>query len=192
MTAIMDEDISEDDDFAVTLSGKTDGIDDALITWCSQLMVQGLSVPEIRRRLAEAGLTDSSLSPGEWKRLMRLARTGSEELRWMVVCKAELDAPDWLRLDSYQRRRRTMAKMEAVIESAHSQADTVSKLNQVSFMLAGLNKAQDSMDSMTGAKDAKPAVVVNIGYDPLEQMRTVIQEVVDVEVVDDEDGVEDE
>ena len=110
-------------------------------------------------------------------------------MRWLTVAKAELDDTDWLRLDSYARRRRTLAKMEAVVESAHGQADTVSKLNQVSFMLGGLTKMQDSMDAMTGAKDAKPAVVVNIGYDPLEQMRTVIQEVT-FEVVDEDDEEE--
>jgi len=40
------------------------------------------------------------------------------------------------------------------------------------------------MDKLTGATDSKPQVVVNIGYDPLEQMRTVIQkEVVDIEPI---------
>ena len=114
-------------------------------------------------------------------------------MRWLTVAKAELDDTDWLRLDSYARRRRTLAKMEAVVTSAHAQADTVSKLNQVSFMLGGLTKMQDSMDAMTGAKDAKPAVVVNIGYDPLEQMRTVIQDA-SFEVVEEEEdeGVSDE
>jgi hypothetical protein len=35
---------------------------------------------------------------------------------------------------------------------------------------------------MSGAQDAKPQVIVNIGYDPLEQMREVLQkEIIDIE-----------
>ena len=82
-----------------------------------------------------------------------------------------------------------MARLEAVIESAHEQSDSVSKLNQVSFMIAGLIKAQESMDSFTGAKEAAPQVQINIGYDPQEQFREVIQkeiEIVDVEPVEDD------
>jgi len=52
----------------------------------------------------------------------------------------------------------------------------VSKLNNVSFMVNGLVKQQDAMDKMSGAQDAKPQVVVNIGYDPIEQFRAVVQE----------------
>ena len=188
----MTEDVSDDFDLEKVDDGKTEGIEDGLIRWVAQLKVQGLKDSDVRRKLVEAGMIDASLPPGRWKRLMRLSKREAEEMRWLTVARAELDDTDWLRLDSYARRRRTLAKMEAVVHAAHGQADTVSKLNQVSFMLGGLTKMQDSMDAMTGAKDAKPAVVVNIGYDPLEQMRTVIQEVVDVEVVDDEDGVEDE
>jgi hypothetical protein len=68
-----------------------------------------------------------------------------------------------------------MARLEAVIESAHGLADSVSQLNSVSFMVGGLMKAQDSMDSFTGAKEAAPLVQVNVGYDPLAQFREVIQ-----------------
>ena len=63
----------------------------------------------------------------------------------------------------------------------------MSKLNQVSFMIAGLIKAQESMDSFTGAKEAAPQVQINIGYDPQEQFREVIQkeiEIVDVEPIE--------
>ncbi len=189
----MDEDVSDDFDLVEVDDGKTEGIDDALIRWCAQLKVQGMKDVDIRRKLVEAGMINTSLAPSHWKRLMRLSKQEAEEMRWLTVAKAELDDTDWLRLDSYARRRRTLAKMEAVVTSAHAQADTVSKLNQVSFMLGGLTKMQDSMDAMTGAKDAKPAVVVNIGYDPLEQMRTVIQDA-SFEVVEEEEdeGVSDE
>ena len=189
----MTEDVSDDFDLEKVDDGKTEGIEDGMIRWVAQLKVQGLKDSDVRRKLVEAGMIDASLPPGRWKRLMRLSKREAEEMRWLTVARAELDDTDWLRLDSYARRRRTLAKMEAVVHAAHGQADTVSKLNQVSFMLGGLTKMQDSMDAMTGAKDAKPAVVVNIGYDPLEQMRTVIQDAT-FEVVEDEDdeGVEDD
>ena len=46
-------------------------------------------------------------------------------------------------------------------------------------------KQQDQLDKMSGAQDAKPQVVVNIGYDPLEQMREVIgKEIIDIEAND--------
>ena len=68
-------------------------------------------------------------------------------------------------------------------------ADNVSSLNNVSFMVAGLVKQQDAMDKMSGAQDAKPQVVVNIGYDPIEQFREVVQQElrtidVDAEVIE--------
>ena len=57
-------------------------------------------------------------------------------------------------------------------------------------------KAQESLDKFTGAQEAAPAVVVNLGYDPLEQFRTVVQskikeheepvKVIDVESVADD------
>ena len=43
-------------------------------------------------------------------------------------------------------------------------------------MVGGLIKAQESMDKFTGAQEAAPQVVVNVGYDPMEQFRTVIQD----------------
>ena len=71
--------------------------------------------------------------------------------------------------------------MERLIIKAEEQADTVSKLGQVSFMVGGMMKQQDQLDKMSGAQDAKPQVVVNIGYDPLEQMREVIgKEIIDI------------
>ena len=59
-------------------------------------------------------------------------------------------------------------------------------------MVAGLIKAQESMDSFTGAKEAAPQVVVNVGYDPLAQFREVIQkeiDIVDVEPIEDDEEV---
>ena len=75
-----------------------------------------------------------------------------------------------------------MERMERLIIKAEEQADTVSKLGQVSFMVGGLIKQQDGLDKMSGAQDAKPQVIVNIGYDPLEQMREVLQkEIIDID-----------
>jgi len=65
--------------------------------------------------------------------------------------------------------------LESIIDEAHDQADSVGKLNQVSFMVGGLLKAQESLDKFTGAQEAAPQVVVNLGYDPLEQFRSVVQ-----------------
>ena len=96
---------------------------------------------------------------------------------------------DWLRLDSYARRKRMLSLTEGIIHQAHAMADNVSALNNVSFMVGGLVKQQDAMDKMSGAQDAKPQVVVNIGYDPIEQFREVVQEElrtidVDAEVIE--------
>ena len=38
------------------------------------------------------------------------------------------------------------------------------------------------MDKFTGAQEAAPQVVVNVGYDPLQQFREVIQE--EIQVID--------
>jgi hypothetical protein len=65
---------------------------------------------------------------------------------------------------------------EGIVHQAHAMADNVSALNNVSFMVQGLVKQQDAMDKMSGAQDAKPQVVVNIGYDPIDQFRQVVQE----------------
>ena len=107
---------------------------------------------------------------------MSLAQQQAEDMQDLAISKAELADTDWLRLDSYSRRRRNIARLEGIILQAHSLADNVSKLNNVSFMIGGLMKAQDALDKMSGAQDAKPQVVVNIGYDPMEQFRQVVQE----------------
>ena len=68
-----------------------------------------------------------------------------------------------------------MARLEGLIEKSISESDSVSKMNSTSFMIGGLLKAQNDMDAFTGAKEAAPQVQVNIGYDPMDQFRTVIQ-----------------
>ena len=109
-------------------------------------------------------------------------------MRSLVISRAELGNTDWLRLDSYSRRKRTLERIEDLVEYSMEQVDSVSKANSVSFMAAGLMKAQDSMDKFSGAAQAAPAVVVNVGYDPMDQFRTVIQAeatIIDVEEVPD-------
>ena len=170
-----------DDEYALS---PADQDREDLVVWMAQQLVRGYTPPQIRRRLYEAQL-DTLLPQGEFTALMREAQTSSNQFRHLAIAKAEMDDTDWNRLDSFARRKRALVRMEAIVESAHGQADTVSKLNQVSFMVGGLVKQQDSMDKLTGATDSKPQVVVNIGYDPLEQMRTVIQkEVVDIEAIE--------
>lgn len=152
------------------------------------LMAQGYKDSEIRRRLGEYDL-DRRLTQEGTKRLMRLARMQADDLRHLTIAKAEMGDTDWLRLDSYARRKRMLSLTEGIIHQAHAMADNVSSLNNVSFMVAGLVKQQDAMDKMSGAQDAKPQVVVNIGYDPIEQFREVVQQElrtidVDAEVIE--------
>ena len=62
-------------------------------------------------------------------------------------------------------------------------------------MIGGLVKQQDQLDKMSGAQDAKPQVVVNIGYDPIDQFRQVVQEelrTIDIEAETIEDDNDDE
>jgi hypothetical protein len=155
--------------------GKTDGIDDALVRWTAMLLVQGFKESEVIRRLSDADL-NTTLTRDESKRLMSLSRAKAEELRYLTVARAEMGDTDWLRLDSYSRRKRMLALTEGIVHQAHALADNVSALNNVSFMAAGLVKQQDALDKMSGAQDAKPAVVVNINYDPIDQFRQVVQE----------------
>jgi len=164
----------------------TDPADDhALVKWCAQLLLQGLSEAELRRRLIESSLVHSRFAPSAWRRLIRAANIESHNLRAFVQRRAELEDVDWQRLDSYQRRVGAMNRLEDIVEEAHAMSDSVSKLNQVSFMVAGMLKAQDGIDALTGAARAQPIVNLNINYDPLEQMRHAIQEaaVVDVEPI---------
>jgi hypothetical protein len=177
-----DDNLEEDEWDGETLPADTrENEHDPLVRWTAQLLVRGMKPSQIRRKVADASL-ERRLAPDEWNALMSDAGKLAENMREMVVMKAELDDTDWLRLDSYARRRRSMERMERLIIRAEEQADTVSKLGQVSFMVGGLIKQQDGLDRMSGAQDAKPQVIVNIGYDPLEQMREVLQkEIIDIE-----------
>lgn len=170
--------------------------DTALIRWVAHLLVQGHNVTSIKQKLRENSLMDSALAPSDVNRLIRLAQNEAEELSAMILSKAEMADADWLRLDSYARRKRAIKKLEEVVDEAHDLAETVGHLGQVAFMQQAVIKAQDSMDDFTGAKQAKPIVQVNLNYDPLDQMRSIIQEEVhkelntvdiDAEVVEEEE-----
>lgn len=170
--------------------------DPALVRWVALLTLEGLSVPEIKQRLVENSLVHSRVSKKRMDRLMRLAAQESTELRGMVKAKAELSDQTWLRLESYMRRKRVIELMEELCIDALGKADSVGQLNQVAFMMAQLQKSQDSMDSFTGSKAPPVSVVAHVQYDPLEQMRQVIQkEVIDTEFQfiedDDSDNEED-
>ncbi len=149
--------------------------DDSLVRWIAMLLIEGKSESEIRRTLVDNRLVDSLLPPSVWRDLLSASVGEAEAMRGMVINRAELGSTDWLRLDSYTRRKRVIDRMERVVDAAEEQADSISKLNTVSFMLTGLNKAQESMDKFTGAQEAVPQVQVNIGYDPVDQFRGVIQ-----------------
>tara|TARA_R110002096_G_scaffold384636_1_gene578497 strand:+ start:371 stop:970 length:600 start_codon:yes stop_codon:yes gene_type:complete len=166
-------------------SGETEGIDDALIRWTAMLLVQGYKESEVTRRLTDADL-NTTLTRDGMTRLMRLARLEADDLRYLTIARAEMGDTDWLRLDSYSRRKRMLSLTEGIVHQAHALADNVSALNNVSFMVAGLVKQQDSLDKMSGAQDAVPQVVVNINYDPIDQFRQVVQEELRIIDVDDE------
>lgn len=165
--------------------GQTEGIDDALIRWTAMLLVQGYKESEVTRRLTDADL-NTTLTRDGTTRLMRLARLEADDLRYLTIARAEMGDTDWLRLDSYSRRKRMLSLTEGIVHQAHALADNVSALNNVSFMVAGLVKQQDSLDKMSGAQDAVPQVVVNINYDPIDQFRQVVQEELRIIDVDDE------
>ena len=175
----MDDSIESVDDADKLVTSK---FDEALVRFVAQQLIRGKSEKEVKRALVEHSLFDSRASPSKWRTLIRQAQLVADDIRYMVVAKAEMDDIEHQRIDSYARRRRAIARLEAVIVSAHDQADSVSKLNSVSFMLGGLIKAQESMDKFTGAQEAAPQVVVNVGYDPLQQFREVIQE--EIQVID--------
>jgi len=170
--------------------------DPDLVRWIAHLLVQGFNITEIKQKVRENALMESCIPPSVVDSLIRLAQGQADELRALVLHKAEMADSDWLRLDSYARRRRAIGKLEDLVDEAHDMSDTVGQLGQVAFMQQAVIKAQDSMDDFTGAKAAKPLVQVNLSYDPLDQMRTIIQEEVhkelntvdiDGEVIDDEE-----
>ena len=194
----MEDDLSEIEE---VLESVEDAIqkkyDEPLIRYVATLLVRGKSEDEIRRTLNENSLIPSRVAPHEWKSLIRQSLLLADDIRSMVISKAEMEDIEHQRIDSYARRKRAIGRLEALIESSHSMADSVGKLNQVSFMVGGLIKAQESLDKFTGAQEAVPQVVVNVGYDPLQQFREVIQqEVIDSEfeivesAEDDDDDIE--
>lgn len=183
------EDIEEVVEQAESL-GLVPTYDEALVRYIATLLVKGKSESEIWKTLNENSLVSSRVAPKQKKSLMSQAEAVADEIRWMVVSKAEMEDVEQQRIDSYARRKRALSRLEAVIESAHGQADSVGKLNQVSFMVGGLIKAQESLDKFTGAQDAVPQVVVNVGYDPLQQFREVVQQ--ELNTIDIEPDTEDE
>ncbi len=148
--------------------------DEQIIRWVALALIDGRNETEIRNEVNSMRIL-SQPSRHEWHSLIRRSREEAEGMRSFIMSKAEMSSVDYLRLDSYTRRKRLMARMEGLIDSAVGQADSVSKMNSASFMLGGLLKAQESMDKFTGAQEAAPQVQINIGYDPLEQFRGVIQ-----------------
>lgn len=170
--------------------------DEALVRWCALLLIEGKRESEIRRDLVSNSLIQSAIAPDSWKCLMSAANNEAQSMRSLVINRAELGNTDWLRLDSYTRRKRTLDRIEDLVSYAHDQVDSVSKANSVSFMAAGLIKAQDSMDKFSGAAQGAPQVVVNVGYDPMDQFRSVIQSesVIEIEAIEvpDQDSTIDE
>jgi hypothetical protein len=170
--------------------------DEALVKFVALQIVNGKTPDEVKRELNKNRPFDSHLAPSEWESLMSKVEAVADDVKALVVARAEMGDIEHQRLDSYARRSRAIRRLESIIDEAHEQADSVGKLNQVSFMVGGLLKAQESLDKFTGAQEAAPAVVVNLGYDPLEQFRTVVQskikeheepvKVIDVESVADD------
>tara|TARA_R110001592_G_scaffold102696_2_gene289738 strand:+ start:2124 stop:2732 length:609 start_codon:yes stop_codon:yes gene_type:complete len=183
MGLTMSEDIDELEGVAAAMEKTIEKKhDETLIRYIATLLVKGKSEREIKRTLNDNSLISSRIAPHDYRSLMRQSAILADDIRWMVVSKAEMEDIEQQRIDSYARRKRALARLEAVVESAHGMSDSVGKLNQVSFMVGGLIKAQESMDKFTGAQEATPQVVVNVGYDPLTQFREVIQD--ELEVID--------
>ena len=192
MSEFADEDTEDIEEVVekAEVMGLVPTYDEALVRYIATLLVKGKSESEIWKTLNENSLVSSRVAPKEKTSLMSQAEQVADEIRWMVVSKAEMEDVEQQRIDSYARRKRALSRLEAVIESAHGQADSVGKLNQVSFMVGGLIKAQESLDKFTGAQDAVPQVVVNVGYDPLQQFREVVQQ--ELNTIDIEPDTEDE
>ena len=88
-------------------------------------------------------------------------------------------------------------RLEALIESSHSMVDSVGKLESSFIHGWWVNQSFKSRLTSLQRQEAVPQVVVNVGYDPLQQFREVIQqEVIDseFEIVesheDDDDDIE--
>jgi len=168
--------------------------DDEVVRWVALLSLEGMTIKEIRERLLQDRMITKTMSEDRIRNICARAMSARGDLKHIVKAKAELNDATWLRLDSYLRRKRVIEMMEHVCSTALGEANTVSQLNQVSFMLAGLAKVQDQMDAFTGSKAPPVSVVAHVSYDPLEQMRRVVQEeviknrtVIDIEEEEDDD-----
>ena len=175
---IMDDEYQQDDEETEIESEQFNIVplheDEQIVRWVALALIDGRKETEIRNEVNSMRISSQPSRQG-WTSLIRRGREEAEGMRSFILAKAEMGSVDYLRLDSYTRRKRMMARMEGLIECAVAQSDSVSKLNSTSFMLGGLLKAQESMDKFTGAQEAAPQVQINIGYDPLEQFRGVIQ-----------------
>lgn len=168
----------DDDDWDIdTLPAKMaePDVDEALVRFIALQLVNGKTEDEVRRELNKNRSFESFIPPHEWRTLMSKVEGVADDMKALVIARAEMSDVEHQRLDSYARRSRAIRRLESIIDEAHDQADSVGKLNQVSFMVGGLLKAQESLDKFTGAQEAAPQVVVNLGYDPLEQFRSVVQ-----------------
>ena len=103
--------------------------DDALVRWVAMLLIEGKSESQIRRSLSENSIFHSPLPPDQWNQLMLSSSTLAQDMRSMVISRAELGSTDYLRLDSYTRRKKNLHRLERIIDKAESEADSVSKLN---------------------------------------------------------------
>jgi hypothetical protein len=189
MTDESDETAVEQMKEALTIELK----DDPIVRWVALMSLEGYSVKEIRQRLLDERLITNQMSENQIIEICAKALTAKKDMKGLVHAKAELTDSTWLRLDSYMRRKRVIDMMEHICSKALGDAQSVSQLNQVNFMLAGLIKAQESMDTFSGAKAPPVSVVAHVQIDPLEQMRRVVQEevrkgrqIIDVEVVEDD------
>jgi len=169
--------------------------DDEVVRWVALLSLEGMTIKEIRERLLQDRMITKTMSEDRIRNICARAMSARGDLKHIVKAKAELNDATWLRLDSYLRRKRVIEMMEHVCSTALGEANTVSQLNQVSFMLAGLAKVQDQMDAFTGSKAPPVSVVAHVSYDPLEQMRRVVQEeviknrtVIDIEEREEDDS----
>ena len=176
---------SDESEPPTTVPAKVDE-DHALVRWCAMLMLEGLTESEVKRRLIESSLLHSRPSPDRLRRPLRRAAIELDSMTDVVLARAELHDTDWLRLDSYLRRRKVLDGLEEVFDRAVDEADSIGQMGQAAFIGQGVVKAQESLDSFTGAKQAKPHVVVQVNYDPVDQMRAIIQSEVKVEQVEGE------
>ena len=130
-----DDNENDSDEFALVPISE----DEQIIRWVALALIDGRKETAIRNEVNSMRIS-SQPSRQEWTSLIRCAREEAEGMRNFIMAKAEMGSVDYLRLDSYTRRKRMMARMEGLIESAVSQADSVSKMNSASFMLVDCSR----------------------------------------------------